>query len=192
VVNENNRRKGRVAFVFYDFETRQDGTLEGTENVKIHVSTLCVAQQICETCAGIDDTSVRYRWCGVHEFTFRDDLVKRFVDFATRTTKCFHRIICIAHNAKAFDAQYILKYIVEKTKITEELRVILSGMKIVVMTMGCTKFISSINYISMRLSDLPKAFGLRDTSGKALFHICLTQKKIKRILVHHPTRVHGI
>jgi len=62
VVGENNRRKDRVTFVFYDFETRQDETLEGTENVKIHVPTLCVAQQIYETCVGIDDMSVRYRW----------------------------------------------------------------------------------------------------------------------------------
>jgi len=44
-----------------DFETQQDETLEGTENVKIHVPTLCVAQQIFETCAGIDDMLVRYR-----------------------------------------------------------------------------------------------------------------------------------
>ena len=33
-----------VAFVFYDFETRQNETLEGIENVRIHVPTLCVAQ----------------------------------------------------------------------------------------------------------------------------------------------------
>jgi len=169
VIGENNREKGRVAFVFYDFETRQDETLEGTENVKIHVPTLCVAQQICGTCAEIDDMSVRCRWCGVREFIFRDDPVKQFVDFATRTTKCFHRIICIAHNAKAFDAQFILKYIVEKSNITEQPRVILNGTKIVVMTIGRTKFIDSINYIPMRLSDLPKAFGLRDTSGKGTF-----------------------
>ncbi|KYN16237.1 hypothetical protein ALC57_11507, partial [Trachymyrmex cornetzi] len=49
--NDARSKKDRVAFVFYDFETRQDETLEGTENVKIHIPTLCVAQQICETCA---------------------------------------------------------------------------------------------------------------------------------------------
>ena len=59
-----------VAFVFYDFETRQgqDKTLEETENVRIHVPTLCVAQQICEACAGIETMSLRCRWCGVREF----------------------------------------------------------------------------------------------------------------------------
>ncbi|XP_072758699.1 uncharacterized protein [Anoplolepis gracilipes] len=60
---ENNcipaRKKSRVAFVFYDFETRQDETFQGTSNVKIHVPTLCVAHQICESCAEINETSVR-------------------------------------------------------------------------------------------------------------------------------------
>jgi len=44
VVGENSRRKDRVEFVFYDFETQQDETLERIKNVKIHIPTLCVAQ----------------------------------------------------------------------------------------------------------------------------------------------------
>ncbi|KYN42035.1 putative DNA polymerase [Trachymyrmex septentrionalis] len=162
-------KKDRVAFVFYDFETRQDETLEGTENVRIHVPTLCVAQQICEACAEIETMSLRCRWCGVREFVFSRDPVKEFVDFATRSSKYFKKFICIAHNAKAFDAQFILKYIVEKSGITEEPRVILNGTKIIVMTIGRTKFIDSSNYIPMRLSELPKAFGLQDTLGKGFF-----------------------
>ena len=161
-------RKGRVAFVFYDFETRQDETLEGTTSVKKHVPTLCVAQQICEACAQNNDMSVRCRWCGVREFVFRNDPVKYFVDFATRRTKYFKQIICIAHNAKAFDAQFILKYIVEKC-VNLAPKVILNGTKIVVLTVGHTKFIDSVNYMPMRLSDLPKAFGLKDTADKGIF-----------------------
>ncbi|KYN19310.1 hypothetical protein ALC57_08361, partial [Trachymyrmex cornetzi] len=121
--NDARSKKDRVAFVFYDFETRQDETLEGTENVKIHIPTLCVAQQICETCAEIQEMSTRCRWCGVREFVFRHDPVKEFVDFATRTSKYFNKIICIAHNAKAFDAQFILKYVVEQSGIIQEPRV---------------------------------------------------------------------
>ncbi|XP_025155139.1 uncharacterized protein LOC112588681 [Harpegnathos saltator] len=83
------RKKGRVAFVFYDFETRQDDVVEGSENVKTHVVTLCVAQQICDSCIEIDDMTVRCRWCGVRELIFRNDPVKQFVDFVTRPTKSF-------------------------------------------------------------------------------------------------------
>ncbi|XP_039311141.1 uncharacterized protein LOC120359012 [Solenopsis invicta] len=165
----DNEVKGAVAFVFYDFETRQDETYEGTENVKLHVPTLCVAQQICAACVAIDDMTVRCRWCGTREFVFNIDPVKQFIEFVTRPTKHFKSIICIVHNAKAFDAQFILKYLVEKSLITEKPRIILNGTKIIVMTIGHTKFIDSVNYMPMRLSDLPKAFGLRDTADKGIF-----------------------
>ncbi|KAL6419167.1 hypothetical protein ACFW04_014044 [Cataglyphis niger] len=161
-------KKERVAFVFYDFETRQDETLEGTTTVKRHIPTLCVAQQICEECAKENDMSVRCRWCGIREFIFRHDPVKQFVDFSTGTTKCFKQIICIAHNAKAFDAQFILKHIVENRDNLEP-KIILNRTKIIVLTVGHTKFIDSVNYMPMRLSELPKAFGLQDTSDKGIF-----------------------
>ncbi|XP_070171144.1 uncharacterized protein, partial [Polyergus mexicanus] len=164
----NESKKNLVAFIFYDFETRQDETLEGTMNVKKHVPTLCVAQQICEACAQENDMSVRCRWCGIREFIFRHDPVKQFVEFATRRTKRFNQIICIAHNAKAFDAQFILQYIVENRNYLEP-KIILSGTKIVMLSAGNTKFIDSANYMPMRLSELPKAFGLGDSMDKGTF-----------------------
>jgi len=111
-----------------------------------------------------------------------------FVDFATRTTKCFKQIICIAHNAKAFNTQFILKYIIEETEIMEEPRVILNGTKIIVMTIGRTKFIDSVNYIRCVYPIYLKLSGCGVQWVKALFHICLTQKKIEHILVHYPMR----
>ncbi|XP_039313511.1 uncharacterized protein LOC120359579 [Solenopsis invicta] len=164
-----NVAKGAVAFVFYDCETRQDEMLEGTENVKLHVPTLCVAQQICATCVAIDNMSVRCRWCGTREFIFNIDPVKQFIDFVTRPRKHFKNIICIVHNAKAFNAQFILKYLVKKSPIREKPRITLNGTKIIVMTVGHTKFIDSVNYMPMRLSELPKAFGLKDTANKGTF-----------------------
>ncbi|XP_032682820.1 uncharacterized protein LOC116849607 [Odontomachus brunneus] len=163
-------RKGRAAFIFYDFETRQEEMLEGCANVKTHVVTLCVAQQTCEACLGEDDMASRCRWCGMREFVFRDDPVKQFVDFATRTTKRFFRFICIAHNAAAFDSQFmfILRYLVESGR-TDEPKVILNGTKIVLLTVGRTKFLDSANYMPMRLSALPKAFGLKDSVAKGVF-----------------------
>ncbi|KAL6446793.1 hypothetical protein ACFW04_001313 [Cataglyphis niger] len=147
-------KKERVAFVFYDFETK-------------HIPTLCIAQQICEACVKENNLSVQCRWCGVREFVFCHNPVKQFVNFATRATKCFKQIICIVHNAKAFDAQLILKYIVENRNNLEP-KLILST-KIVLLTVGHTKFIDSVNYMPMRLSDLPKAFGLQNTADKGIF-----------------------
>ncbi|XP_036144598.1 uncharacterized protein LOC118646236 [Monomorium pharaonis] len=169
VERANNRDKGRVAFVFYDFETRQDEVLEASENTYLHVPTLCIAHQVCEACSAVEEDAARCRWCGIRDFVFRDDPVKQFVDFVTRPTKCFKRIVCIAHNAKAFDAQFILKHIIERTEMTEKPELILNGTKITTITLGRVKFIDSVNYMPMRLSDLPKAFGLRDTSDKSIF-----------------------
>ncbi|EFN87191.1 Probable DNA polymerase, partial [Harpegnathos saltator] len=94
--------------------------------------------------------------------------VKQFVEFATRPTKNFKQIICIAHNAGAFDSQFILRYLVESNNYVEP-KLILNGTKIILLTVGQTKYIDSINYMPMRLSMLPKAFGLKGISGKGLF-----------------------
>jgi len=73
------------------------------------------------------------------------------------------------HNAKALDAQFILKYIVEKSGITEEPRVILNGTKIIVMTVGRTKFIDSSNYAIIGVTQ-----GFRAAGYSGLFFlICL-------------------
>jgi len=165
----NSHARNRIGFIFYDFETRQDESLEGCENIKIHVPTLCVAQQICEACAAIDDMTVRCRWCGTREFIFQHDPVKQLVDFATRETKYFKKFICIAHNAKAFDAQFILKHLVETEDTRQKPDLILNGSKIIVMTVGRTKFVDSVNYMPMALAELPKAFGLQGDSVKGTF-----------------------
>ncbi|EFN79227.1 Probable DNA polymerase, partial [Harpegnathos saltator] len=94
--------------------------------------------------------------------------VEQFVDFVTRPRKSFKQIICIAHNASAFDAQFILRYLVESGNRVEP-KLILNGTKIILLTIGQTKFIDSVNYMPMRLSALPKTFGLEVTAGKGLF-----------------------
>jgi len=57
----------------------------------------------------------------------------------------------------------------------EEPRVILNGTKIIVITIGNTKFIDSVNYLPMRLFDLSKAFGLMNTFGKGFPHLFNTK-----------------
>jgi len=100
------------------------------------------------------------------------------------------QIICIAHNAKAFDTRFILKYIVRKTEIMEKPRMILNGTKIVVMTIDRTKFIDSINYIPMCLYDLSKVFGLQDTTGKDTFpHFHLFTQKNQTYIGHYPRNI---
>ncbi|KAL6416807.1 hypothetical protein ACFW04_014833 [Cataglyphis niger] len=112
--------------------------------------------------------SVCCRWCGIREFIFPHDPVKQFVDFSTQMTKCFKQIIGIAHNAKVFDAQFILKHIVGNRDNSEP-KIILNVTKVIVLTVGHMKFIDSANYTPMCLFELQKAFGLQDTSNKGIF-----------------------
>ncbi|XP_011684670.1 PREDICTED: uncharacterized protein LOC105448009 [Wasmannia auropunctata] len=99
-VGESERENGRVAFAFYDFETRQDETLEGTESsVKVHVPILCVAQQICETYVQLDDMTKRCRWCGRELVKYcRND-----VDILRRACMAFRKIFLERGNVCPFE-----------------------------------------------------------------------------------------
>lgn len=69
----------------------------------------------------------------------------------------------IAHNAKAFDAQFILKYCIE---ISIKPYCIYSGSKIISMEVKTKdykiRFIDSINFVAGALSSFPKMFGLKE------------------------------
>ena len=71
----------------------------------------------------------------------------------------FKKIICLAHNSQGFDAQFILKYLVENYNSRDKPSVILNGCKIITMSLGKVTFIDSLNYFHMPLSALPKAYG---------------------------------
>ena len=71
----------------------------------------------------------------------------------------FTEIVCIAHNARAFDSQFILI-----------LSVILSDHNITLLKYERTKFIDSINYFQLKLSTLPATFDLPESAKKAYFH----------------------
>ena len=66
-------------------------------------------------------------------------------------------VIAIAHNAKSFDAHFILDRAI-LFKWTPKL--ILNGQKIVFMTMEHLTFLDSVSFLPMALRKLPEAFGL--------------------------------
>ncbi|XP_068993909.1 uncharacterized protein [Neodiprion pinetum] len=171
-------RPKRYIFIFYDFETQQCETVDGDATTNIHVPNLCVAQQVCTQCIHDPDISNGCSACGlVREFVFRREPVKELVDFATRPVQDFARIVCIAHNAKGFDAQFILRHMVERDGNPPQ--VILSGSKIIMLETGHTRFLDSLAYMPMALSALPKAFGLPTTSVKGVFpHLFNTPENV--------------
>ena len=154
-----------------------------TKKKKIHVPNLCVVQQVCTQYLEIDDISIRWNHCGIREYLFKELPVKQLIDLALAPRQQFNKIVCIAHNAQGFDAQFIFKYIVERHSAKRiEPSVMMNGSKIFLIEIANVKFIDSLNYFHMLLSNLSKAYGLQEIE-KGVFHICLTHLKMSRTRV---------
>ena len=84
----------------------------------IHTLNLCVIQLCCDAYGDENNLNNLCSFCGVRQHIYEgDDSLSKFLEFIIRfKRKSFKNFICIAHNAKAFDAQFILKYIVENKK----------------------------------------------------------------------------
>ena len=164
VIAKPNKKK--YLYIFYDFETRQD-TPYG-ESARVHVPNLCVAHQVCTDCIDIDDMRIVCTTCGVREFVFNRDPVKQLLALCVREKTDFAEIVCIAHNARAFDSQFILKELSENPQCSSP-SVILNGHNITLLKYGRTKFIDSINYFQLKLSALPATFGLPESAKKGYF-----------------------
>ena len=133
------------------------------ESAHIHVPNLCVAQLCCDSYVNENDLKILCEFYGVRQHVYEgDECLDKFFNFAIRyKKKSFKNFVCIAHNAKAFDAQYILKHVVENKKHSVP-EVILNGRNIIKLEIGMTKFIDSLNYLPMKLSSFPKTFDLAE------------------------------
>ena len=168
-IAEKQKNK-KALFIFYDFETRQDENVPGDSTSVKHIPTLCVAQITCTDCLHNSNISDDCNTCGVSELIFKNEPIKELVELAVRNSTNFSRIICIAHNSKGFDAQFILQYLVNKMHYDPP-SLILNGTKIMRMKIGRTTFIDSLNYFQMPLSALPKAFDLPDVEKVTFPHL---------------------
>ena len=67
---------------------------------------------------------------------------------------------CIAHNAKGYDGQFILRYLHSQGYITP--KVIPKGTELMMIEAGDIKIIDSLCFIPMALSKFPKKFGVTE------------------------------
>ena len=118
--------------LFFDLECKQEHG--------VHEANLCIVH---------DETG--------HEKLFQgNDTIKKFCEWLL--TKEHRDCIVVAHNFQGYDGYFIQNYL-NKNAIKYE--VILRGAKILSMTipMFNIKFIDSLNFIPMALSQFPKTFG---------------------------------
>ena len=140
--------------VAYDIESTQ----EGGE----HVPNLLIQKTKCDNCSEVNEQCDR---CYVpkQEYYFGKSCVKEFVrylfvDLAKKAEESNSMIYAFAHNARGYDAQFILRELWSHN--FKGLDVIMRGRKILIIRCGNIKMLDSLNYFLLSLADLPKAFGL--------------------------------
>jgi len=161
------RRDGegeKILTVFYDLECTQEVPVEGSPDTYEHQPNFCVAQHVCSKCLQDGDVTNPCDTCGEREHVFSGrNTLKNFMAYVTSHTG-FNKVIVIAHNAKGYDSQFVLGYMVSSLRWEPE--VIMTGTKIMTIQKGKFKFIDSVNYFGCRLAALPKMFDLQcDAKG---------------------------
>ena len=99
-------RSDNVTFVFYDFETRQDKKV--SDSATLHVPNLVCLQQLCPQCelsADIDEDCER---CGKRKHSFLEYPIGDLISYLCETRRWVRKVVVMAHNARAFDSQFIL------------------------------------------------------------------------------------
>lgn len=126
ILKDKSKLKENSLFIYNDFETCQKPYISGN---KEHIVNLCVVHQSCSNYSNISDIKQLCHTCGIREHVFRNNPVENFVNYGLLPRTSFSSIICIAHNVKAFDCQFILKFLVDEQNVKPKL--ILNGSKII-------------------------------------------------------------
>jgi hypothetical protein len=131
-----NLERSKFLLCFYDLETRQETQI--SENMFQHEPNLCISQQVCQACITNDNQDEICNRCGVRENIFYGtDSVERFLNHLARLSINFN-VTVIAHNQWRCDGCFILR--------------------------EC-RFIDSLNFIQLPLSQFPKAFNISGCKG---------------------------
>ena len=154
--NDEKADPDKLKYIFFDFECTQD---EG-----LHEPNLCVVQKVCEECAD-QEFEEPCAVCGEEkQRVFRGEGCRdNFCTWLFENEENKHSI-CIAHNLKGYDSYFILQFLYDNVILPE---VIMNGGKVMSLHVKeCDiKFIDSLNYFTMPLSKLPKAFGIQECKG---------------------------
>jgi hypothetical protein len=91
------------------------------------------------------------------QHAFLDDLVGYMLSYLFEPRPWVKQIVAIAHNAKAFDLQFILDRAIFLKGLPE---IIMNGQAIMCLTVEHIRFIDSISYLPFQLRKVAGAFGL--------------------------------
>lgn len=78
----------------------------------VHEPNLCVIQQRCDLCI-TDENLFFCQTCGYRQTIFKSESIPQFMKYLANIRNKFKQFVVLAHNAQAFDGQFILKYFLE-------------------------------------------------------------------------------
>jgi len=145
----------RILYVFFDTECTQD--LEKCDGSFEHIPKLICAQQICSKCEAVDDLSVDCEQCGKRTPIFWQDPVGRFIEYLRLFRPFADNIYVISQNSRGYDTQFLLRRFLELRWVS---KLIMDGTKILSMSVENFCLLDSLNFMPMRLKNMPKAFDL--------------------------------
>ena len=147
-----NEKEQHTVFVYFDIEAQQDA---GN-----HIPNL--------VCPETDQNDVQFTFPGkdcvqqflywVHTISYQEDVEK---------------VIVVAHNFKGYDGYFILEELYNHH--ATNLQQIVNGAKILSLELPNVKFIDSMNFFPMALSNFPKTFGLDELKKGFFPHFFNTQ-----------------
>jgi hypothetical protein len=129
-----------------------------------------VCKTCCTRCDECDNTELQDHEdpgqcpgkCGLKEVTFeRVKTAEIFGEWLFSSNQEYFKVF--AHNMKGYDGSFLLEYLIDQSIRPD--KIIYRGSKIMYMTVESDlhiKVIDSLNFLQMKLSALPKAFGLTE------------------------------
>jgi len=161
-------------FIVFDLETQQTREYKQTVlgPMYLHEPNLCVAYKFCDQCVDavleqkkFDSCQKCHQTCWTSE---GPDTMEKFGNWLYTKNQGSKKnpVIAIAHNARGFDAQFLINYLAERgyrPKITPK------GQEIMQLKTGMVVVKDSLNFLPSSLAALPKTFGFNAEVKKGYF-----------------------
>ena len=146
-------KKHSSDYIFFDFEAEQES--------KTHNVNYCISEYFD------DDEKIEH-------FNLDD-----FCNWLFQDKHKGHSVI--AHNGRGYDFQFIMKWIYKNTIYKPS--VVYAGSKIMVMKIKELKmtFVDSLNFLTMRLADFPKTFGIKELKKGFFPHYFNTKRNFRYV-----------
>jgi len=165
-----------------DFMILRKPKIRGILTRQKNVPNLVCVQQICARYEEIEYCSIDCERCGRRSHSYWNDPVGDLLTYLCEPRPWASKIVAVAHNAKAFDLNFILNRAI-KLKWKPEL--IMNGLKNLSMKMEHLVFLDSVSFLPCALRNCPRLSVCRPLNHGT--HTTLTPRKTSIMLGLCPT-----